>query len=230
MKIKMATMTGANDATDPKTMLAVSERYPFVEWGILVSESQTGSTRFPTHEWISKMLAQSAGAMNLSAHVCGQWVRDICKGEWTLPSGIEWRGFNRLQLNFHGYLHMIRPEFLTLLRSRVHQFILQLDGVNDKILQDCLNDGADVVPIFDCSHGAGVLPDEWPKPIPKVLCTYAGGLGPDNLKDQLKRISDTVGDAEICIDMETRVRSDDDTLFDLIKVVRALEIAANYVR
>ena len=62
-----------------------------------------------------------------------------------------------------------------------------------------------------------------------ILHGYAGGLGPDNIESELQRIAAAAGDAPFWIDMETRVRSDNDEQFDLNKVRRCLEITAPLV-
>jgi len=237
MKIKIATMTGANDLTVHSDLDMLSQHYPFVEWGILVSQSQTGSARFPKHEWIRDFTRLNM-SIKKSLHVCGKWVRDICAGDWTLPKGlVDWRRFQRVQLNFHACSHTVTEECLMMLRAKSndthdgdkeHQFILQLDGVNDAILEKMRAYPIDAVPIFDKSGGAGVVPDSWPKPFPGMLCTYAGGLGPDNLKDELKRIEEVVGDAEIAVDMERKIRSTDDEIFDLKKVEKCLKAIRPY--
>jgi hypothetical protein len=40
--IEQVTVTGASDDTDIKKMLDIQSDYPFVEWGILLSRSQSG--------------------------------------------------------------------------------------------------------------------------------------------------------------------------------------------
>jgi hypothetical protein len=37
MRLKTVTITGADDAVDPEELLQIQQRYPFVEWGILLS-------------------------------------------------------------------------------------------------------------------------------------------------------------------------------------------------
>jgi hypothetical protein len=103
--------------------------------------------------------------------------------------------------------------------------------------------------LFDVSGGAGILPDGWPQPIHIDIepgefgegieywrySGYAGGLGPGNLAEQIPKIIEASGGTEftnegrIWLDMESRVRSDDDRQFDLQKVRRCLEIAGPYV-
>jgi hypothetical protein len=45
--LERVTITGADDSTSIDEMLALSRRFPFVEWGILVSKRHEGSYRFP---------------------------------------------------------------------------------------------------------------------------------------------------------------------------------------
>jgi hypothetical protein len=111
-----------------------------------------------------------------------------------------------------------------------YPFIFQMDGVNDHHymwLQENLDKNTSLLPLFDRSHGEGVLPKDWAEPIDNVLCGYAGGLGPENLEKQLQVLSDRVGDREIWIDMETRVRNEHDE-FDLDLVKKCIDIAAPY--
>ena len=136
-------------------------------------------------------------------------------------------------MNFHAYLHKIDQE--AFLQSFDHpvlqhkQFIFQLDDVNNDILNVASEHGVDAVGLFDTSGGIGRLPDHWPHSNNRY-CGYAGGLGPENLEEQLVKISEACGDMPIWIDAETKLRSDDDHQFMLDKVERFLEIAEPYVQ
>jgi hypothetical protein len=57
----------------------------------------------------------------------------------------------------------------------------------------------------------------------------AGGLGPDNLKEVLYSLSALVGDSQVWVDMESRVRTEDNERLDLDKVRVCLEIAAPHM-
>ncbi len=140
--------------------------------------------------------------------------------------------FQRVQLNFHGMYHKAAGGFLDLLRESRRAYILQVDGVNDDLMLKAASQGGTVpvCPLYDVSGGAGILPSTWPEPLPETYCGYAGGLGPANLKDQIELILEITGDTRIWIDMETRVRSDDDTEFLLDKVRKCLEIAKDFVQ
>lgn len=229
--INRVAITGADDSIRPDDLRPLTERFPFVEWAILLSANSEGGNRFPSLAWMEQL----PDDLPLAGHLCGRWVRDICKGHWsflderpTIASK-----FRRFQLNFHAYVHKIIPnDFIKgfshpILHGR--QFIFQLDDVNNSLLDVARNAGIDAVPLFDTSGGIGRLPDAWPA-AHKGYCGYAGGLSPDNLSEQIPKIIAAAGGSEsIWIDVETHVRSQDDRQFDLQKVERFLSIAESYV-
>jgi phosphoribosylanthranilate isomerase len=73
--------------------------------------------------------------------------------------------------------------------------------------------------LFDASGGRGILGD-WHSPIPGKICGYAGGLGPDNVLQELEKIS-AICNKPFWIDMEGKLRTDDK--FDLTKCVAVLD-------
>lgn len=258
--IDRVTITGADNSISSTQLAGLSREFPFVEWGILVSKSSTGKwPRYPTEPWIGYLLAiADKYPMNLSLHLCGRWVRDLLLGTNSIPDfllapAITGRAsFDRVQLNFHAERSECRPQaFAERLKSIGKPFIFQLDGANGNKHLDSANEWE--VPhchgLFDVSGGAGILPSEWPKPIyldaglddeggcieQHAYHGYAGGLGPENLAEQIPLIlaaaagTEHTQEGHIWIDMETRVRSDNDQHFDLAKVRRCLEIAAPFV-
>jgi hypothetical protein len=233
MNLDKVTITGADDSVRPQDLLPLSREFPFVEWGILFSGSRQGGPRYPSETWIAELWKASTEGLALSAHLCGKWVRDLVleanPSWWTKYDRLP-EAFQRVQLNFHGQYHKAAGGFVGALRERdIHDFIFQHDGVNDRLLSTFTNTpDLHVFPLFDRSGGAGALPDAWPRPI-WTYQGYAGGLGPDNLEGEIGRIGGAAGESRIWIDMETRVRSEDDTMFDLPKVRRCLEIAAPFV-
>lgn len=247
MKIDRVTMTGADDSINPNDLIEISAEYPFVEWGILFSRSQEGRARFPHIAWVDAYIdVARENDFQSSAHLCGQDVRELLTGcelsFWRRlnerPSSkagmIEHKhitdAFDRVQLNFHAEKHPPHPDFIAKISRLPHQFILQMDGVNEKILSAALDQGvSNIYPLFDLSGGAGIVPEAWPVALDDVYCGYAGGLGPDNIEAELERIAVAAKGKTIWIDMETKIRSDDDRKFDLDKVIACLEKAKPYV-
>jgi phosphoribosylanthranilate isomerase len=241
MNLDRVTITGADDSIQPQALADLSAEFPFVEWAILLG-SREGFPRWPSTEWREELERTSRtlrgiGSMNLSLHLCGRPLRDLLL-HGTFPVKLA-RGYQRMQFNFHGEpvrLDMARlcVRLRELAALGTEQFIFQIDGLDgQQVLIDINHAGPHdftCVPLFDLSHGAGLVPGEWPKPLaPGVYHGYAGGLGPDNLAEQLPKIAAAAGEARIWIDMETRVRSDGDRLFDLDKVQEVLEIAKPFI-
>jgi hypothetical protein len=218
-------------------LLPLAERFPFSEWGILLSKSSIGKTRFPSREWLASMQPHAL-QLQLSGHICGRWVRDICEGHWSICEDMPGilGMFKRLQLNFHSEVHHLnREQFAKGIKVLIakgeldHQIIFQLDDVNNDILDFAVSQGINAVGLFDRSGGVGILPESWPASKYSYV-GYAGGLSPENLQEQLQLIEKQVPDKRnIWIDVETKVRSEDDKLFDLNKCLRFLEVAEPWV-
>jgi hypothetical protein len=245
MRISFVTATGADDKTDISEMTAVSKDFP-IEWGILLSKRRCGVPRFPSFYWIEKLRGQ---VLNCAGHLCGGYVRDLLIGTspWALPIDSVYAGirmktmFQRYQINFHGINYSLDDSLLikalltmpTAPNGWGPPLIIQMDGVNDFRLKDVREAGFRVHALFDKSHGEGVLSDHWSTPIDSDLgdpCSsgYAGGLSPDNLSEQLKRIADVVGDTTIWIDAENHLRNEKDQ-FDLSLVRKFAKIAEPYL-
>lgn len=229
MKLYTVTITGADDRTNHQDLVELTEKYPFVEWGILLSAKREGEPRFPALEWIEG-LKSFQDKLRLSGHLCGRWVRDVKHGKLSFREERPtiWQMFRRVQLNLHGNYDADINNFLdavALLYDK--QIILQVDGMNNRLLMAAVDAKVNIAPLFDLSGGRGLCPDSWPEPHQSICCGYAGGLGPDNLEEQLDHISVATGDHKIWIDMETRVRTDE--ALDLNKVERCLQIAEQYV-
>ncbi len=232
MKIDRVAMTGADDSITPEQLLDINEKYPEVEWAILLSKNSVGHRRFPSFKWIERLSKITKEVpTKLAGHLCGTWVRELVKGKLSVFS--ERPGllnmFQRIQLNFHGEHMEPDPEFFKILKGSNKQVIFQFDDVNNDLLKKALDHGVNAVPLFDVSGGAGIVPEAWPAPVDGVYCGYAGGLGPDSMTEQLERISKVVPASQtIWIDMERRIRSEDDEVFLLSKVQTCLDLVREF--
>jgi hypothetical protein len=233
MKLTFLTLTGADDNTDPKKMAELSERFPFVEWALLFSQAKAGVSRYPSLDWVENALPILSGC-NLSAHLCGKWVDDANKGRITFLDAESMSGaFGRLQLN------QAKGRLLKVLKGETDFWHCAFD--KPIILggpYQAFNIPTDafmlhgVSPLFDCSGGMGILASEWPAPAldkygKPLFCGYAGGLGPDNIEEELAKIEAVVGDAEIWVDMESKIRNNKDEL-DLEKCEQVLTRAKQW--
>jgi hypothetical protein len=230
--INKVTITGADDSIHPEELVHLSEEFSFAEWGILVSRKNFGSYRFPSKDWLDKLL--QFPNLQLSAHLCGAYVREFLKGNFGFKDELItlFDSVKRIQINTHGEPHEwnARPIFDFITRHPEKDFIFQYDNVNTDLFEVLAKDGlTNISALYDLSHGAGLLPQQWPKPLSYAKCGYAGGLSPENLRSQISSIESIVGNTEIWIDMETHVRSNMDYLFDTSKVRKCLEISSDVV-
>lgn len=230
MKINRITFTGADDRTDQDQMRSISEECSQVEWGILFSKNK-GHARYPKWPWIESLMRDHP-TLPLAAHLCGQYVRDLLVGDFDQLEQDWAKAFKRFQVNFHGVrvTDVEAEAFLTKLvfYDQAHEWLLQMDGVNDQLYWAAKVQNIRVFPFFDLSGGEGVLPEKWPAPMGDY-CGYAGGLGPHNLESQLEKLSSVVSsDDAIWIDCETHVRDEADQ-FDFNRIRRCIEIASPYL-
>ena len=263
MKIKYVTLTGADNNTDIRDMIDLSLKYPFVEWGILFSQSKSGVPRYPTDEWVEELaeaaiqaVCEHGACVNMSAHLCGKWVDDAFRtGRITfLNRELMDESFDRVQLNC--YKEKLKKAFESdLLWEAIdlaHRPVILGGNYTPEIKQ--MVDGTfllhrEIYPLFDASGGHGNLPQKWPEPFlceaqdddraPVIFCGYAGGLGPENITEEIDLIAEAVGegrgisadgmtdDINIWIDMETKLRSMDD--FDLEKCEQVLKAVEPWV-
>lgn len=248
LRLDRVTMTGADDETPIKDLVALSKEYPFVEWGILVSPRRVGTERFPGAIW-QQALADEIMArpgMKISVHLCGGYVRSVlAHGTLAVQEIPIWGVAGRVQLNFHAEPHDFYPgAFIALLQHWQRQVIFQIDGVNGEAFNVAGIGNVDATPLFDTSGGAGVLPGVWPAATyhkraaarhedhehvahRRLYHGYAGGLGPETIADELPKIAQAANGARIWIDMEGRVRTAE--RFDLEKVRAVLDYCAGEI-
>lgn len=167
MNLDRVTITGADDSVRHADLVELTKKYPFVEWGILLSASREGTPRYPSFGWMKELeQIYKRWQMQLSGHLCGQWVRALCRGHRRFESErSEIVGmFRRVQINFHGDPHDVDNEkFIKALKDWDGgnvQFIFQFDDVNNAVMSQAREAGVDAVPLFDTSGGAGVYPEK----------------------------------------------------------------------
>lgn len=240
MSLQRVTITGADDNSKYYELYEISQRYPFVEWGILVSRSREDSPRFPSREWIKDFSQfSSRQRMFTSMHVCGHWTRQILVGtlDWTdLPDIV--RTAQRVQMNTHSLPHVVKDEMITCLLKNNEtyvgedrEFIFQWDDLNKNIATLAQPHIRNVSMLFDLSGGAGIVPKNWVGPHQTIPCGYAGGLGPDNVLSEIERIEKVLPENyNYWIDMERNVRTEDDSTLDLEKVCKVLSLCEPLIK
>lgn len=211
-------LTGVDDQTDLARLTALSSQYPLVEWGMLYSPKRQGlGGRYPSVQTLQRALQELPPHVRVALHVCGGGVPGLLSGEAQVTSLVEAvaaRG-GRVQLNFSQSRDALDLEALSALLTRYEglTFIVQENAANEGVATRMASH-ANFAALFDASGGMGVERDVWPAPLPGVSCGYAGGLGPDNLAEQVPRIRAASAGRSHWIDIEGKLRTADD-VFDL---------------
>ena len=233
MKLTKVTITGADTRTPITSLEELSSKYPWVEWGILLSAQRIGENRFPTLPWLCNLReAANRTSLQLSGHLCGSWAKQVVMGQWMFGKEIDncHRIFNRFQLNLGGLITKVGDDCFEALAHyqsvKPVQYIFQTNTLEAKVVSLAKERGVNAVALFDKSGGRGTLPTKWPVNNTD-FCGYAGGLNPDNVEEQLQSIASVVDDRPIWIDVETGVRTNDE--FDLQKVIVFLEKCSRFV-
>lgn len=238
------TLTGVDKYTNIEKLMDLSQKYPFVEWGILYSEVRQGAEfRYPYWKWIQDTFLEEIINrnidINLAFHLCGSIVQDFIKGthrvkffydleEQLLEPNAD---INlRYQLNFN--LKKTPIENQSLIDCIKHQpcnVVTQHNKSNASVVNLPLTENHQI--LFDASGGRGVGPVQWNEPFPNKFCGYAGGLGPDNVVQELEKILTFFPDIDMplfWIDMETKIRTDDH--FDLDKCEQVLKAVEPFIK
>ncbi len=223
------TITGADDNVNVASLIALSERFPFVEWGILFSASREGTPRYPSHGWRLDFQRRAEDAhIYRSAHLCGSIARDAMSGGLHSAS---LREYDRIQIN--GFVPCDGLARFANVMVPMSEVICQVRDTS--ALADGLEfaAGIDGSVLFDPSGGRGVETATWPliQDAPYWYTGgigYAGGIKPENVSDVLAAIGADRMDP-FWIDMESGVRDERDR-FDLGRVEAVLESCARHVR
>lgn len=226
MKLLHTTFTGVDEKTDLEKLKVLSSTYSKVEWGILYSESPSGSlgfNRYPSQEWFRNHIKQLEAikeetGCQFALHVCGKAVKTLLAQEneflkQILPT------FNRVQINF-SYKEDYLPLLEKLLTSYPDiQFITQHNNANKEVFGKIQAANHNI--LFDMSGGRGIETTSWIAPLSSKYYGYAGGLGADNIQTQLTNISQAANNQPFWVDMEGKVRTED--LLDLDKCEQVLK-------
>lgn len=206
------TLTGIDEWVNLNELWEISGRHPNVEWGVLLSTSRAGKGRYPRLAWIAELaqeIRRRPGA-RFALHVCGGAVDRVLAADAALSDLLP--SFNRVQLNLcKAQDTALRLRcLLEAMSQRV--FITQENAANAGLWAEA---GAhrNHQLLFDASGGRGETPIVWPVAPDgpgAPAFGYAGGLGPENLLQQLPEILKAAGGRAVWLDMESRLRDEAD--------------------
>lgn len=239
MKLYSVTITGLDNSTDINEILELSAQYPWLEWGVLLSETRMGQPRYPNAAWLNSlyranMAYQGNHEPRFAAHLCGATQREFVSGtkhdhtfndSWLKPFRISpgrfgWM-FGRVQVNFNakreGYGTGTMIELINGWHENYSGHMITQHNENNSWVWESIQREEIGQPsvhqiLHDASGGRGKSPDTWAKPIAGVLNGYAGGIRPNTVLQTLDQLEQIVGDGYIWIDMEGGVRDESDKM------------------
>lgn len=224
--------------SDPRQDLAVVDvmnflkNYPIAELGVQAHPSAM-SFGLPRNIWLDLITRSASVArtpVNIAVHVNYEWCDDLCSGKMPYEIKSWMNRFNiynnrpvirRWQLNIGDRTRNFDAAAIAkLIREcpRIEFIFPYNDGVKDKI--DALyKTGAKFSLLYDSSYGYGICPEKWNGPVYKdIPMGYAGGLSPENVVDNLNKISKQVPENYTTwIDAEGRLMKPGTREFDLMR-------------
>ena len=219
--LNRVTFTGVDDRTNIEDLVYLTNKYPFVEFGVLVSKNGSNSGEINRYPNLTILKRLKNKGLNLSCHICGNIARQIVqKNDWSELEkllGKDVEVFNRFQLNVSG-IHKFSKE-ITFREDK--EFIIQLK--NDLSLYDYYKDLPNVFGFQDNSGGVGKFEDNWLDS--DRYFGYAGGLSVENVEKVIENLL-IVNNDNFWIDMETSVRTND--WFDTKKCEEVLKICETF--
>lgn len=160
---------------------------------------------------------------NLAIHVNNDWCDDICNGK--IPDELKplFRArykstfkhiIGRIQLNMpQKTADNFNPQKLKPVIDFYDKqdFIIQYNARTKNAVDELHKTGAKFQLLFDASGGRGKLPSAWQSPVYPIFHQqgYSGGLNPENISENLDKISNVAGVFPTWIDAEGGLKTND---------------------
>ena len=241
LKLRYVGLCGIDESIDPRFVAVVAKQFPFAEWGVLCRPDLEGQPRYPGEAWFEELRSaylSSKGELRLAAHLCGDRVNEVLRGDFAFARSLPSYGFKRAQINATA-INGVDTENLEEKADNVIQliaempeieFIIQKNGETEPLwrrIQERWENAPDNLSFLcDESCGRGTATETWPAPDMKFKTGYAGGIGPENVIETLGKLAKvTPEETRVWIDMESRLRStcDGKDVFDMNKAFQVLQ-------
>uniref|UniRef100_A0A7S2W2L9 Uncharacterized protein n=1 Tax=Rhizochromulina marina TaxID=1034831 RepID=A0A7S2W2L9_9STRA len=220
VQLRAVGFCGVDDSVAPELLACVSARYPWVEWGVLLRQEKAGEPRFASQGWLQRLATVNQDdTMRLAAHLCSSHCEAVLAGDGSdlrrLHAEI---GFRRFQINATKANNVDSAAVNAATCDRVRQvmlslpeveFIVQRNAETQELWKGLAQDPpSNMSFLFDDSVGRGVAAESWPSPDEgSPAFGYAGGLGPSNLADHLRRMAAPAAGRVVWVDMESSLRT-----------------------
>ncbi|MDY6408026.1 MAG: hypothetical protein SPL08_04945 [Pseudomonadota bacterium] len=221
MFLKTIVCSGINEKNDINDAIEFLKEHKNVEFGVQCSPKKA-SYHTPRFEWLKELLSKLEKEKiesRVALHLNEGFVVSFCDGK--VPNEISdllkiGTSVGRLQLNFKigrehfasGTVPHIRTLEKTMKAVAQHPIILSASQPNLPFIYKAYYRGIDFDVLFDDSFGEGIVPDMRKAPLFEgVFQGYAGGLSPENISEELRKI-EKVAKGAVFIDAEGKLKQD----------------------
>lgn len=239
MFLKTIVCSGINEKNDVNEAVRFLEDHPCVEFGIQCSPRKA-SYQTPRLEWLQELTAKLGEKQikgRIALHLNEGFVTSFCEG-MVPPEIIELLNnddtIGRLQLNFkigrETFGGKTVPDLIklqdTINSVPMHRIILSASQPNLPFIQKAYHQGMKFDVLFDDSFGEGILPDKRRPPLFEDLFQgYAGGLSPENIVQELNKISQV---AKKCVFIDAEGKLKDNNSFSFEKAEKFVQNAMSW--
>lgn len=200
MKVTSVTLTGINSHIPLRNLVAISEKFSYVEWGVLYNPELEGSHRHPTIDWINYVLNNKPEYMRVSVHLCRRGRLNFIESISNQPL---FKNANRIQFNIprYGFDKFLKKEYYN---SNLPEYAKNNPVILAGHISSTLPEN--VMCLFDHSGGDGKVSTTYDSPLYRDKPTgYCGGISSSNVYIQLPLIEKAAGNVEVWLDSETGV-------------------------
>ena len=244
--IRKFTFCSVDDSVDPKLLGIISRCYPLVEFAVLLRPDMAGSPRYASLDWLQQLTTvqeKSGGMMRLAAHLCGNLVNEVLRGDDRVLTRLEGWKFQRVQINLSGiygvYTYQLEKHldtFLSVVENHPNLEIIVQKSKESKPLWEGLikkgrNFPSNMSLLFDESKGRGVVPQKWTAAPKDFKVGYAGGIGIGGRYYTKKALKDILkaGDGQsVWVSMESSMRctKNGKDVFDIDACYQVIDVAS----
>ncbi len=218
MQLKYITCSDPRENVSYINLYFLSMLSPKVEFGIQAHPSAMAEG-LPRNQWFNYILKRKNDRFNLALHINYQWCDDICSGiippeilQWLNTYKLSNQGpmIKRIQLNIgdRTVKTLDVPKLAKVIQSFPdREFIFPYNVRTKDVIEKLNNTGVSFSLLYDSSYGRGICPNAWDGPVyENHVQGYAGGLCGENIKQNLKKISEKLPENyETWIDAEGKL-------------------------
>ena len=243
MNLEYITCSDMREYNEIDDIINLGKTYPMSEFAIQAHPSKF-SGWMPRYVWFETLMhASRVNDVNLAMHVNAEWRTEICRGNipyeikrmWDMRRDNGKPVIGRVQININGGKDSFKfyaNKVANIIRAYPDiEFIFQYTPRQRTRLNKLDRAGAAFSMLFDASGGRGISPRAWRAPVmPNHKMGYSGGLGPDNVFENLDKINLVVpaGDT-IWIDAEGKLKDPETKQFDVARAGKYIQNALRWM-